>query len=200
MPTIVLASRNRKKAVEFAELLAPHGIELQRLSDFPAVPEVVESGTTFAENAELKASQTARALGCWTLADDSGLMVDALDGAPGIYSARYAGTDATDAENRDKLLCALANVPDEQRQAQFVCHLAVADNTGAIRLSASGSCPGLIIHEHRGDGGFGYDPLFLVPEYQKTFAELSLELKSHISHRAHATRQLIPQLVSLLDS
>jgi len=200
MPTIVLASRNLKKAVEFAVLLTPHGIELRRLSDFPAVPEVVESGVTFAENAELKASQTARALGHWTLADDSGLMVDALDGAPGIYSARYAGPDATDAQNRKKLLQALTAVPAELCTAKFACHLAVADNTGAIRLSVSGSCPGLIIQEHRGDGGFGYDPLFLVPEHNKTFAELSLPVKSQISHRAHATNQLIPQLVSMFDS
>ncbi len=197
MSMIVLASRNRKKAGEFAELLRPYGIELRVAADYPLAPEVEETGATFAENAVLKATETARAIGQWCLADDSGLMVDALDGAPGVHSARYAGPDATDAENNAKLVLALVGIPPVQRTASFVCHLAVADPSGAVRLSVAGECHGLMIDDHRGTEGFGYDPHFLVPEYGKTFGELSLALKSQISHRASAFGALIPELVKL---
>lgn len=198
MTSVILASRNRKKAREFSELLRPHDIELQIAADFPEVPDIEETGKTFAENAALKATATARVLGRWCLADDSGLMVDALDGAPGVHSARYAGTNACDAENNSKLLRALDGVPPEQRGAQFVCHLAVADPDGVIRLDVEGYCRGSIVTDHRGGEGFGYDPYFLVPEYGKTFGELSLEVKSQLSHRANAFHALIPGLIPLL--
>ena len=198
MPMLVLASRNRKKAVEIAALLEPTGIALRSAADFPAAPKVVETGLTFAENAAQKAAETARALDLWTLADDSGLMVDALNGAPGVHSARYAGDGATDAQNNEKLLLALADVPPDRRTAQFVCHLAVADPSGAVRLTAAGDCRGRIVDDNRGSQGFGYDPYFLVPEFERTFGELSLDVKSRISHRARAFGKLIPQLVAML--
>jgi XTP/dITP diphosphohydrolase len=199
MPSVVIASRNRKKFIELAELLQPYNIRLFNPVDFPQAPHVEESGETFAENAALKASETARALGHWTLADDSGLMVDALGGAPGVYSARYAGPGATDAENNAKLLRELADVPIPQRQAQFVCHLAVADSEGEIRLRAEGICRGLIVPLLLGSEGFGYDPLFLIPEYGETFGQLSPLVKSQLSHRARALRQLVPRLARLLE-
>ncbi|NQV23214.1 MAG: XTP/dITP diphosphatase [Rhodopirellula sp.] len=198
MPKIVLASRNPKKAIEIARLLEPVGLDVLGLDQFSDAPEVVESGVTFAENAALKAGQPAMATGQWTLADDSGLIVDALNGEPGVYSARYAGENATDAENNAKLLEALRSVPPEKRTARFVCHLAVADPSGAIRISVNGSCRGRIIDDDRGTQGFGYDPLFLVPEFHRTFGQLSLQVKSQISHRARAFHQLIPKLQQVL--
>jgi XTP/dITP diphosphohydrolase len=194
MPEIVLASRNAKKAIEIARLLEPLKISVQGLDQFPDVPEIVESGSTFAENAAIKAGQTASIIGKWTIADDSGLIVDALDGEPGVYSARYAGEHATDADNNEKLLTALHGVPPAKRTAKFVCHLAVADPTGAIVISVEGACCGQIIEVDRGTQGFGYDPLFLVPEYHRTFGQLSLLVKSQISHRARAFHQLVSQL------
>ena len=143
---MVLASRNRKKARELAELLPPLPVQLQSVADFPAAPEVEETGTTFAENAALKAATVARAVGQWTLADDSGLAVDALDGAPGVYSARYAGPGAGDVQNNAKLLGELREVPDELRGAQFICCLAVADPQGAVRLQVEGRCRGRLLH------------------------------------------------------
>lgn len=196
--TVVLASRNRKKLKELAGQLEPHGLKLLAASDVQGAPEVEETGSTFAENAALKASQVAKAVGYWTVADDSGLQVHALDGAPGVYSARYAGADATDAKNNERLLNELDGLKEERRTAQFVCHLAVADPTGEIRLEVSGRCRGRIVREHRGEGGFGYDPLFLIPEYHNTFGELSPAVKSVLSHRARAFQQLIPRLVRLL--
>jgi XTP/dITP diphosphohydrolase len=194
---LVLASRNRKKQLEMAELLAPLQITVASVANFPDAPEVEETGSTFAENAALKASAVAAAIGRWTVADDSGLAVDALDGAPGVYSARYAGPDATDQDNNEKLLAQLQDTPDEQRGAQFICHLAVADPAGAICLAVAGRCRGRLLRETRGESGFGYDPLFWIPEYRKTFAQLSLTTKSVLSHRARAFHQLLPQLAKL---
>ncbi len=198
LPTVVLASRNRKKAAEMAALLVPLGIHLISVAELNGVPEVEETGETFAENAALKASQVAIASGHWTVADDSGLAVDALDGAPGVYSARYAGPDATDAENNAKLLAELNGLPPEKRGAAFVCHLAVADPSGKIRLEVSDRCRGRVIEDERGEHGFGYDPLFLIPEYHRTFGELGPAAKSVLSHRARAFHRLAPQLVALL--
>ncbi len=200
MPPLVFASRNRKKAVEITDLLQPHGIELLSVDDFPAAPKVDERGVTFAENAAQKAAETALAIGRWTLADDSGLEVDALDGKPGVHSARYAGPAATDAENNAKLLRALTRVPGDLRTARFVCHLAVANPAGAVLLSVAGHCEGRIVAENRGGQGFGYDPYFLIPDLGRTFGELPLEVKSQISHRANACRRLIPQLLALFES
>lgn len=192
--SLVLASRNKKKAIEFAALLKPALIDLRELSEFPDLPEVEETGTTFAANAQLKASATARAIGQWALADDSGLQVDALAGEPGVYSARYAGVNCTDADNNQKLLQALNGVPAEKRGAQFVCNLALADPTGEIQLQVEDYCRGMIVEDFRGAHGFGYDPLFLIPEYGLTFGELGLAVKSCLSHRSRAFRKLLAQL------
>lgn len=196
-PQIVLASRNKKKSGEIGDLLATVGIQLVSVASFPDVPEVVEDGTSFAQNAAKKAAQTATFLNRWALGEDSGLKVDALKGAPGIYSARYAGEDADDERNNDKLLAELANVPDEKRGAGYVCHIALADPTGEIRISVEATCRGRITTERRGKNGFGYDPLFLIPEYHRTFGELSSAVKRQLSHRARAFSKFIPQLAAL---
>jgi XTP/dITP diphosphohydrolase len=200
MREIVLATRNPKKRGEMAALVASVGVSVRSLCDFSDVPEVEESGSTFAENAALKASTVAQAIGRWTLADDSGLVVDALDGAPGVHSARFAGEQRSDAANNAKLLALLRDVPDEQRGAAFVCHLALADPTGEIRLRVEDRCRGQIVSEMHGSGGFGYDPLFLVPEYQRTFGELGAATKNLISHRARAFAKLLPQLARVVES
>ena len=194
---LVVATRNAKKAKEIADLLSRLEIKLLDLSKFPAAPKVEETGTTFAENAALKASQTALATGHWALADDSGLEVDALNGAPGVYSARYAGPDCSDEENNEKLLRALHGLPPEKRGAQFVCNLAIADSQGAIRLQVQSHCRGQIIEQRSGTAGFGYDPLFLVPEYHRTFGQLGLAVKSCLSHRSRAFRKLVAACKSL---
>lgn len=196
--SLVVASRNAKKQREIEELLAPHGIEVLSVSDFPDVPEVIEDGETFAANAAKKASQTARHLNRWVLGEDSGLMVDALNGEPGVYSARFSGEDATDEKNNAKLMTELANVPDERRGAQYLCHTAISDPMGTIRLAVEATCRGRIIREPRGTNGFGYDPYFLIPEYHRTFGELSSTVKQHLSHRARAFERLIVPLVRLL--
>jgi XTP/dITP diphosphohydrolase len=204
--TLVLGTRNRKKGQEMIQLLRPpwesnarlNRLSLRTLDEFPEGPEVVEDGDTFAANARKKASETARALGHWVLADDSGLTVDALAGAPGVLSARYAGNHGDDAANNRKVLDALADRPDAERGAAFVCTLAVADPTGAIRLESNGSCRGRITRAARGDNGFGYDPLFLIPEYHKTFGELSPLVKHQLSHRARAFARLRPALDRLI--
>jgi len=202
----VLATRNRKKGEEMARLIAPPWeagplggrLEILTLDGFPDLPEPVEDADTFAGNARKKAAEAAKALGRWVLADDSGLAVDALDGAPGVHSARYAGTHGDDEANNRKLLDALAAVPDDARGAAFRCALAVADPTGTIRLEAEAACRGRITREPRGPGGFGYDPLFLIPEYHRTFGELSPLVKHQLSHRSRAFARLRPGLERLL--
>lgn len=198
-PQIVLASRNRKKSGEIRDLLAPKGIEVLSVADFENVPEVVEDGKTFAENAAKKASQTASVLGHWTIGEDSGLCVDALNGAPGVYSARYSGPDATDESNNAKLLEALENVSDEHRRAKYICHIALADPSGDVQLHVEAACRGRIARQPRGTNGFGYDPLFLIPEYHRTFGELSPTVKQVLSHRARAFQRFIPRLLKLVD-
>jgi XTP/dITP diphosphohydrolase len=195
---LVFGTGNRKKAGELVDLLAPLGIDLKTLADFPTPLEVDETGKSFAENAALKATQQAIHLRQWVLADDSGLVVDALKGEPGIYSARYAGPGASDADNRRKLLEALQGVPAAKRGAHFVCHLALADPSGAVRAEAAGKCYGRIRAEEAGSGGFGYDPLFEVVEYHRTFGELSAVTKAVLSHRSRAMYQILPQLTRLL--
>ena len=194
MPLIVLGTTNRKKGAELAALFAPVGIELQTLADFADVASVVEDGDTFAANAALKAVGQARHLGQWVLGEDSGLMVDALGGAPGVFSARYAGTEATDETNNRRLLEELADTPPEKRAARFVCHMTLCDPSGAIRAESEASCRGRIAPAPRGAHGFGYDPLFEIVEYHRTLAELGPRVKAVISHRARAARRLIPQL------
>jgi XTP/dITP diphosphohydrolase len=197
---VVIASRNRKKAAEIAELLGPHGVEVLSVSEFPGVPEVVEDGTTFAENAAKKARETAVRVGQWTIGEDSGLMVASLGGAPGVYSARYSGEGATDESNNAKLVAALAGVPEEKRVARYVCNVAVADPQGTIRLQVEASCGGRIVNEPRGSNGFGYDPHFLIPEYHRTFGELAPIVKRTLSHRARAFERVVPRLLALLGA
>jgi XTP/dITP diphosphohydrolase len=195
---IVLGSRNAKKIGEMAELLAPHHIEIVGVATFSDVPEVVEDGDSFQANAEKKARETAVALNRWVIAEDSGLCVDALKGAPGIYSARFAGEQGNDAANNEKLLTELAAVPNEQRTAYYVCYAVLADPTGTIRAFAEGRCHGRILREFHGENGFGYDPLFLVPEFHQTFGQLAPAVKRHVSHRAKAFERLIPRVVKCL--
>jgi XTP/dITP diphosphohydrolase len=204
--TLVLGTRNRKKGQEMIQLLRPpwepnprlDRFAITTLDAFPEAPEVVEDAATFAANACKKASETALALGQWVLADDSGLAVDSLDGAPGVFSARYAGAHGDDEANNRKLVDDLAEVPDSERGAAFVCTLALADPTGAIRLESAGACRGRIIRAPRGENGFGYDPLFLIPEYHKTFGELSPLVKHQLSHRSRAFARLRPALDRLI--
>ena len=198
--TIVLASRNRHKLREMADPLVAAEVELLSAAELPDVPEVEETGTSFAENAALKASAVAQATGHWALGDDSGLEVDALNNAPGVISARYAGLDATDSDNNAKLLDELAAVPEPERTARFVCHLAVADPQGTIRLRIDGICRGRIVRELRGSNGFGYDPLFLIPEYHQTLGQLSPVVKSVLSHRARALERLLTEWPRTLHS
>lgn len=195
--TIVLASRNKKKTQEVAALLATVGFQVVPVTQFPDVPEVVEDGSTFAENAAKKATEVAVALNQWVIGEDSGLRVDALKGAPGIYSARFAGEDATDADNNAKLLRELSDVPEERRGAGYVCSVALSDPSGTVRVVAEGTCRGRILEEARGEGGFGYDPYFLIPEYHCTFGELSALVKRQLSHRARAFHQFLPKLLKV---
>ncbi|NDC53735.1 MAG: RdgB/HAM1 family non-canonical purine NTP pyrophosphatase [Planctomycetia bacterium] len=193
--TLVLGSTNAGKLRELADLLVPLGIPCRSLADEPHAVEVEETGGSFAENAALKATAQARALGAWVLAEDSGLVVDALGGAPGIYSARFSGAGATDAANNALLLERLAHHRGADRGAHYACHAALADPAGGIVATSAGTCAGRIASAPSGAGGFGYDPLFVVPEYHRTFGELPPAVKAVISHRARALRALIPALV-----
>jgi XTP/dITP diphosphohydrolase len=195
---LIVASRNRKKIGEIRDLLGPSGISVQSVTDFPDVPEVIEDGQTFAQNAQKKAAQTAQHLSEWVLGEDSGLEVVALDGAPGVHSARYSDPGATDERNNAKLIAELAGVPLERRAARYVCHVAVADPRGVIRLEVEAACHGRITTEARGTNGFGYDPYFLIPEYHRTFGELPARVKRHLSHRGRAFERLVPRLLPLL--
>jgi XTP/dITP diphosphohydrolase len=197
---LVVASRNSGKLREIGDLLAIHGVSVVGIDRFPDVPEVVEDGQSFAENAAKKAREPALRLSEWVLGEDSGLQVNALGGAPGIFSARYSGPGATDESNNAKLMQELAAVPNERRAAHYVCNVAVADPAGTIRLQLEAACHGRITMEARGTNGFGYDPYFLIPEYHRTFGELSPIVKRHLSHRGRAFERLIPQLVRLLKS
>ena len=197
-PTIVVASRNLKKTGELRELLKPLDVTVISVVDCPGVPEVEEDGSTFAENAAKKACQTARHVGHWTIGEDSGLEVAALRGAPGVYSARYSGPGATDASNNARLIRDLDGLPAERRGARYVCHIAVADPEGRLRCSLERYCRGRITTEPRGENGFGYDPYFLIPEYHRTFGELSPLVKCQLSHRARAMQALRPALQGLL--
>lgn len=197
MHVLVLGTHNRKKGRELAQLLDPFGFELKTLADFSHPLVVEETGQSFAENATLKAVQQARHLHAWVLGEDSGLAVDALDGRPGIYSARFAGLDATDAMNNSRLLDELAEVPDDSRTAHYVCHVTLSDPRGEVRASCQSTCRGRIRRDPIGTGGFGYDPLFEIVEYHRTFAELGDGVKAALSHRGRAMRQIIPHIVGI---
>lgn len=189
MAQLVLASRNLGKIREFRQLLQPLRWDVLPLTELPQVPDVVEDGETFFANARKKAETVCLATGLPTIADDSGLVVHYLGGAPGVHSARFAAPVASDSNNNAKLLQMLIGVPAHKRQAHFVAVLAWA-RPGHTTRFASGRCFGSILTAPRGDNGFGYDPLFLLPEYDLTLAEVDLECKNRISHRAKAMQEL----------
>jgi XTP/dITP diphosphohydrolase len=194
---LLIATNNAGKLRELRALLDAPGLELVGLRDVPGAPGVEEDGATFEANASKKAATLARFSGLWTLADDSGLEVDALGGQPGVYSARYAGAGSTDDANNRKLLAALAGEPN--RRARFRCVLALASPDGATRCVA-GACEGVITPAPRGDSGFGYDPVFQPDGHARTFAELPVEVKNRISHRARALAEAKSAWGSLLAS
>jgi XTP/dITP diphosphohydrolase len=198
MKEVIIATKNPGKAKEFEHIFAARGIEVKTLLDFPEIPEVDETGMTFEENAILKAEAVAQALGKMVIGDDSGLIVDALEGRPGIFSARYAGEPKNDQNNTDKVLSELKGLPEEKRTGRFYCALAVAV-PGQATMTVSGTCEGRILEERRGTNGFGYDPVFYVPEKGVAMAELSSEEKNNISHRANALKKLDVVLDSILE-
>jgi len=191
---LILGTGNPGKAAEFRILLGRSGWRLVDLSALEDIPDVEEQGASYAENAVAKASQLARHLHECVLADDTGLEVDALDGQPGIHTARYAGHGATPEANRRRLLDELADAPPERRTARFVCALALADPLGEIRTEASGYLRGRIRREPAGSGGFGYDALFEIVEYHRTLAELGDVARAWLSHRGSAVGRLLPRL------
>jgi XTP/dITP diphosphohydrolase len=196
---VVIGTHNKKKGIELAEMLAPYDVLVATLADFPTAIEVVEDGDSFAANARLKATQQALHLGEWVLADDSGIEIDALDGEPGIYSARFAGENATDEDNNRLLLAKLGDLHPERRGAGYYCHVTLADPTGEIRAESHATCRGVIRREPAGSNGFGYDPLFEVREYHRTFGELGPAVKRALSHRSRAMRAIVPQIVALVS-
>ena len=192
---IVLATRNKGKTREFKELLNHPSVEIRNLDDFGPIPEVIEDGATFDDNAYKKASFTARILGYPALADDSGLCVEALDGAPGVFSARYAGENASDAENVKKMLAAVKG--KKNRNTAFKCVISIAVPQGPA-LTYEGECKGVIIDEPAGNNGFGYDPLFFFPALNKTFAQLSIEEKGRVSHRGKALQEVAREMDKII--
>lgn len=194
---LLVATKNAGKLREIENLFAERGIEVYGLDSLPTLPDVVEDGDSFTANARKKALEVAAAAGCLTLADDSGLVVPALDGAPGIFSARYAGENANDQQNNRRLIDELVSVAQEERNAHFCCVIALADPQGRCR-TFEGQLHGRLLDRLRGDQGFGYDPLFLVPEYGQTLAELPLEIKNRISHRGKALAQVL-QVIACPD-
>ncbi len=191
--TIVIATRNKGKFREFRTILGGVYDEILSLADFQKIPEIKETGNSFRENAFIKAKTVCDFLGMDTLGDDSGLVVDALGGSPGIYSARYAGRGSSDEENNQKLLSELSG--KKNRNAIFVCCIVLALSSGK-QMFFEGECAGRILTEKRGEGGFGYDPVFYVSEYGKTMAELSPEIKNMMSHRAVASDKLLSYVCS----
>ena len=185
---LIVATRNKKKLQEIKTILKPLGLKISSLADHGALPKIIENGKTFKENAVKKAVKTARATGKFTLGEDSGLCVDALSGAPGVYSSRFSGKNKSDSQNNLKLLQLLKEVPLNKRKAHYSCAVALADKDGLIGL-AEGRCDGLIGFELKGRSGFGYDPLFVIPKYKKTFAELGEQIKHKMSHRYHALKR-----------
>ncbi len=197
---LLLGTSNTGKVAELAQLLAPAGLQLGSLADFDSVPEVAETGQSLSENAALKATAYARHFGTWTLSDDTALSVDALAGAPGIYTARYAGPQASAADNRRRLLAELNGLPLDKRTAHFACQLTLADPAGNIRATSDGRCQGRIGLAEVGRDGFGYDALFEIVEYRRTFAELGPAAKSMLSHRARAAERMIREIARLIDA
>lgn len=199
MTKLLVATHNKGKVKEFAEMLADLDIEWLSLDDVGVVEDVEETGSTFRENSELKARAYAAATGLLTLADDSGLEVDALDGAPGVYTARYGGAGLTAVQRYQKLLEAIHLVPDPQRTARFRCVIVLAGPDGAILGESVGVCEGQIALAAAGEGGFGYDPVFYLPQFGQTMAQLSPAEKHKISHRGQAVQAIVPRLRELLS-
>ena len=201
MVQLLVATKNPGKFAEVEAYLSPLSLGIVSLRNFENYPAVIEDGATFEENAQKKARAFAQTSGLLTLADDSGLEVDALDGAPGIYSARYAGEAADDSKNNEKLLAAMRAVPESQRTARFVCALALCDpRPGAMQIpTIRESCEGRITFEPKGVNGFGYDPLFFYPPFGKTFGEIDREIKATVSHRGKALKKLAKLLPVLVD-
>jgi XTP/dITP diphosphohydrolase len=196
---LVIASRNMHKIREFRAMLKKlSGFDLLSLIDFPSYLPLPETGSTFEENARLKAEHAAKALNRWVIADDSGLVVPALNGAPGVFSRRFAGEDATDKDNRKKLLKEMSHIEEPYRQGYFECWIALASPEG-VKKTAKGISEGMVTEKERGNFGFGYDSIFVKHEYGKTFAELEEETKNRISHRRKALDKLIPALEALLQ-
>lgn len=190
MKQVVVATKNSGKVREFAELFGKFNLEVKSLHDFPHIVEVEETGETFEENAILKAESLSKQLNEIVIADDSGLIVDVLNGKPGVYSARYAGEEKDDQANMQKVLEELDGVEKKNRKARFYCALAVAFPEDEQAVIVNGTCEGEILEQPRGENGFGYDPIFYVEEYKCTMAELSSDEKNAISHRGHALRKL----------
>ena len=195
---LLIATSNKGKLREFQILLANLPLEVCSLAEFPGVPEAREPHDTFRENSRAKAEFYARRIGLPALADDSGLEVDALGGAPGVRSARYGGTELTSDERNRLLLRELSAVPDEQRRARFLCHITVAQPHAGSVLEATGVCEGRIAYAPRGTNGFGYDPVFIPDGYAETFAELDATIKDRISHRARAMESVRRRLADEL--
>ncbi|WEA43930.1 XTP/dITP diphosphatase [Priestia aryabhattai] len=191
MREIIIATKNAGKVKDFETLFSPKGFQVKSLLDFPEMEDVEETGVTFAENATLKAEAISFALNKPVIADDSGLAIDALNGEPGVYSARYAGENKDDNANIEKVLQKLNDVPFEKRTARFHCALAIAV-PGKRTEIVEGTCAGHILEEKRGENGFGYDPIFFVEKWRCSMAELSKEQKNQISHRANALKKLAP--------
>ncbi|MCA1025263.1 XTP/dITP diphosphatase [Cytobacillus kochii] len=197
MSEIIIATKNKGKAEEFKKMFAPLGYEVKTLHDYPDMPDVEETGTTFEANAVLKAEEISRLMNRPVIADDSGLSIDALEGRPGIFSARYAGEDKNDEANIDKVLEEMKHVPEEKRDARFYCALAVAI-PGKKTYTVSGTCEGKILYARKGTNGFGYDPIFWANAKNKAMAELTSEEKAAISHRGQALKQLEKDLPTIL--
>ena len=196
---LVLATKNQGKIREIEKILRMPGLQFRSLLDYPDLPDIQEDGQTFLENAFKKAQACAQATSRPTLADDSGLEVDCLNGAPGIYSARFSGTEATDEANNRKLLSLLEGIPEERRTARFVCRMVLYLPEGTW-VGTEGFCQGTITHAPTGEHGFGYDPIFYLPEFNKTMAELPLEEKNRISHRAQALQKIRQHLWKILKT
>jgi len=190
MAKVIIATNNKGKVKDFQSLFTPMGVEVTSLHDFPEIEEVEETGTTFEENAILKAEHLANELNIPVIADDSGLMVDALEGRPGVYSARYAGLHKNDEDNLQKVLKELEGISTEKRTARFYCALALAI-PGKETLTVHGTVEGLIATEKQGTNGFGYDPIFFLPELNRTMAQLTAEEKGSLSHRGNAIKELM---------
>jgi len=194
---LVVGTHNRKKLFELRDLLGDLPLELADMSAYPEVSDVEETGDTFEANARLKAIAYAKATNHWVFAEDSGLCVPGLGGRPGIYSARYAGTHGDDVVNNAKIIAELKVLPEEKRIAYYICTAALSNPSGEVVAVSEGRCYGVMLTTPRGNGGFGYDPLFMVPEFHQTFGELSLRVKQALSHRARAVTKLRSKLRQL---